>query len=296
MNATQNKSRTMFITSVCIFGTIGILRRYIPLSSSLVALVRGVIGAAFLLLVVLLGSKQLDRVIIRKNLLFLTLSGAAIGFNWILLFEAYNYTSVATATLCYYLAPILVILASPLALKEKLTGKKCLCVAAALVGMVFLSGVLQGGMPRGGELKGILLGLAAAVLYATLVVLNKNMTGLAPMDKTILQLGLSALVLLPYVLLTVEVPAGAFTPKSVLLLIFVGIVHTGLAYALYFDALVHIQGQTAAILSYLDPVVAVLASVLILQEPMLPTEAVGALLILGAALLSEVELPVKGRR
>ncbi len=291
-----NTARLKLMAAMVIFGTIGLFVRYLSLPSSLIAMCRGIIGSTFLVVLLLLRRGKLDKAAIKKHLLWLLMTGGALGFNWILLFESYRYTSVAVSTLCYYLAPILVILASPLALKEKLTGKKCLCVAAALVGMVFLSGVLQGGMPRGGELKGILLGLAAAVLYATLVVLNKNMTGLAPMDKTILQLGLSALVLLPYVLLTVEVPAGAFTPKSVLLLIFVGIVHTGLAYALYFDALVHIQGQTAAILSYLDPVVAVLASVLILQEPMLPTEAVGALLILGAALLSEVELPVKGRR
>ncbi len=292
----EKYARFKLMASMFIFGTIGLFVRYLSLPSSLVAMCRGIIGSTFLILLLLLRRGKLDKAAIKKHFLWLILTGGALGFNWILLFESYRYTSVAVSTLCYYLAPILVILFSPLVLREKLTLKKCLCVAAALAGMIFLSGVLEGGMPQGGELKGILLGLAAAVLYASLVVLNKNMTGLAAMDKTILQLGLSALVLLPYVLLTVEVPAGAFTPKSLLLLVFVGIVHTGLAYALYFDALVHIQGQTAAILSYLDPVVAVLASVLILREPMLLTEALGALLILGAALLSEIRLPAKGRK
>ncbi len=292
----EKQARLKLMASMFIFGTIGLFVRYLSLPSSLIAMCRGIIGSAFLILLLLLRRGKMDKASIKKHLLWLLMTGGALGFNWILLFESYRYTSVAVSTLCYYLAPILVILASPLVLREKLTVKKCLCVAAALVGMIFLSGVLQGGIPSGGELKGILFGLAAAVLYASLVVLNKNMTGLAAMDKTILQLGLSALVLLPYVLLTVEVPAGAFTPRSVLLLLFVGIVHTGLAYALYFDALGVIQGQTAAILSYLDPVVAVLASVLLLREPMLPAEALGALLILGAAFLSEVQLPVKGRK
>ncbi len=292
----EKQARLKLMASMFIFGTIGLFVRYLSLPSSLIAMCRGIIGSTFLILLLLLRRGKMDKAAVKKHLLWLLMTGGALGFNWILLFESYRYTSVAVSTLCYYLAPILVILVSPLVLREKLTAKKCLCVAAALVGMIFLSGVLQGGIPSGGELKGILFGLAAAVLYASLVVLNKNMTGLAAMDKTILQLGLSALVLLPYVLLTVEIPAGAFTPRSVLLLIFVGIVHTGLAYALYFDALGVIQGQTAAILSYLDPVVAVLASVLLLREPMLPTEALGALLILGAAFLSEVQLPAKGRK
>jgi len=94
------------ILSMFIFGTIGIFRRYLPLPSSLVAMVRGAIGMAFLLAVMALIRRKLDVAAIRKNFLRLCLSGACLGINWILLFEAYNYTSVATATLCYYLAPM----------------------------------------------------------------------------------------------------------------------------------------------------------------------------------------------
>ncbi len=292
----ERNARLKLMAAMVIFGTIGLFVRYLSLPSSLIAMCRGIIGSGFLVILLALRRGALNKAAIKRHFLWLLVTGGALGFNWILLFESYRYTSVAVSTLCYYLAPILVIVFSPLLLGEKLTLKKGLCVLAALVGMVFLSGVLQGGMPQGSELKGILLGLAAAVLYASLVLLNKNMTDLPPMDKTIFQLGLSALVLLPYVLLTVEIPAGALNLRSVPLLIFVGIVHTGLAYALYFDALVDIQGQTAAILSYLDPVVAVLASVMILREPMKPGEALGALLILGAALLSEIKLPAKRRQ
>ena len=230
---------------------------------------------------------------LKNNLHWLLLSGVALGFNWILLFESYRYTSVAVGTLCYYLAPILVILVSPVVLKEKLTAKKVLCVAAALLGMVCLSGVLQTGMPQGAEMKGILFGLAAAVFYACIVMMNKQINGISGTEKTVLQLGISALVLLPYCLLTVDGTAVSFDGKTVLLLAVVAIVHTGLAYALYFDALGKIPGQTAAILSYIDPVVAVLASVLLLREPMLPAEAAGAVLILGAAVVSEAQLPRK---
>lgn len=292
----QATSAKLKITlSMFLFGTIGVFVRSISLPSSLIALVRGVVGMLFLLAVILLRRSRIDRKAVRSNLLWLVLSGACLGFNWILLFESYQYTSVAVSTLCYYMAPILIILASPIVLRETLTGKKLLCVAVALLGMVCLSGVLFSGIPSADELKGILLGLAAAVLYACVVLLNKQIHGLSAYDKTILQLGISSVTLLPYCALTVSFASLSITPSAIGLLVFVGIVHTGLTYFLYFGSIEHIGAQTVAIISYVDPVVAVLASVLILREPIAPIEWLGAVLILGAALFSEITLPA-GRK
>ncbi len=283
----HQKSRAMFIASMCIFGTIGILRRYIPLSSSLVALVRGIIGSVFLLLVILLTRQKLDRQAIRRNLLFLSLSGAAIGFNWILLFEAYNHTSVATATLCYYLAPILVILASPFILKERLTLKKLLCTVAALAGMVLVSGVLEAGFSGAAELKGIFFGLGAAVLYACVILANKKFPGVPAYEKTILQLSMAAIALLPYVLLTEDLSAVTLTPLAGVLLLIAGIVHTGIAYWLYFGAMGSLPSHSIALLSYMDPILAIVLSLVLLQEPMTLAAGIGAVMILAAACISE---------
>ena len=282
MNATFKLTLSMVI-----FGTIGIFRRYIPLPSSLVAMTRGLTGMLFLLLVMVLRKCGMNRTAVRRKLGLLCLSGAAIGVNWILLFEAYNYTSVATATLCYYLAPMFVILASPLVVGERLTAKKLICVLTALLGMVFVSGVLESG---GGssDLKGVLLGLGAAVLYASVVLMNKQLGDVPAYDRTIVQLGSSAAVLLPYVLLTEELGALTFTPGTIGLLLVVGIVHTGIAYALYFGSLMQLKAQTAAILSYIDPVVAVLLSALVLREHMSLLSGLGAVLVLGAAVVSEL--------
>ena len=282
MNATFKLTLSMVI-----FGTIGIFRRYIPLPSSLVAMTRGLTGMLFLLLVMVLRKRGMNRAAVRRKLGMLCLSGAAIGVNWILLFEAYNYTSVATATLCYYLAPMFVILASPLVVGERLTAKKLICVLAALLGMVFVSGVLEAG---GGssDLKGVLLGLGAAVLYASVVLMNKQLGDVPAWDRTIVQLGSSAAVLLPYVLLTEDMGALTFTPNTIGLLLVVGIVHTGIAYALYFGSLMQLKAQTAAILSYIDPVVAVLLSALVLREHMSLLSGLGAVLVLGAAVVSEL--------
>ena len=277
----------MLIASMVIFGTIGLLRRHIPCSSGFVALVRGLVGAVFLLAVVLLKKEKPDFGAIRKNGLFLALSGAALGFNWIFLFESYSHTSVATATVCYYLAPILVILLSPILFKEKLTRFQRINAGAAMAGMVAVSGLLDTGLPSWGELRGIGFGLAAAALYASVMILNKKITGIGTYDKTISQLFLASIVMLPYVLLTENLGQMELSSQSVVLLLIAGIVHTGVAYWLYFGAMGALKAQTVALYSYLDPILAIVLSMVVLKEPMTPAAAIGSAVILGAAFLSE---------
>lgn len=290
-----NKAKLELIASMFIFGTIGIFVRHIPLPSSMIALVRGFVGAFFVLLFVYLKKSKLDKEAIRKNFVMLALSGAFIGINWILLFESYHYTTVATATLCYYMQPIFVILASPILLKEKLTPKKVICVLVALVGMVFVSGVLQTGIPALSEAKGILYGLGAALFYATVVLMNKKITNISAYDKTIMQLGMGAIVLSPYVMLTQDFGTAtlSMTPSLWALLLFVGLVHTGVAYALYFDSMKDLKAQTIAIFSYIDPIVAIILSALLLKENMGLYGVIGAVLVLGSTFISE--LPEKER-
>ena len=169
-----------------------------------------------------------------------------------------------------------------------MTVKKLLCIFAALVGMCFVSGVAENGIPSIAELKGVLLAVGAAVLYASIVMLNKKVTGIPAYDKTIMQLAISALVLIPYNALSGNFSGLSLTPFVVFMLIFVGIVHTGIAYYLYFGSMEALHSQTLAILSYIDPVVAVILSALILKESMTPLHILGAELILGAALVSEM--------
>ena len=110
------RAKLDLIFSVAVFGTIGIFVRSIPLPSSVIALVRGAVGAAFLLLLARIRRTPIDKAALRRQWKLLVLSAAMMSFNWITLFEAYRYTTVATATLCYYTAPIFVTLTSPLPL------------------------------------------------------------------------------------------------------------------------------------------------------------------------------------
>ena len=273
------------LTSMAIFGTVGIFVRFIPMASAGIAFCRGVLGCIFLLALMALTGKKPNLEDMKRNGWVLAISGAAIGINWILLFESYRYTTVAIATICYYLAPAFVTLASPL-VGEKLTVKKLVCIGVALVGMVFVSGVLQGNQES--SFLGVVLGVGAAVFYASVILLNKKLSPIGAYDKTLCQLGAASLVVAPYILLTGGIYFGDMSPVSWIMLGVLGIVHTGIAYALYFGGIRDVNAQTAAILSYLDPVLSILLSALILRERLDVFSVAGAVLILGSALYSEL--------
>lgn len=284
----ETNAKVSLILAMVIFGTIGIFRKYIPLPSGIVACARGILGVAFLLVFIKIKKIKMDREAIKKHLWILLVSGGFIGLNWVLLFESYRYTSVAVATLCYYMAPIFVMMVSPFLLKEKLTVKKVLCVIVALIGMVFVSGVLDGGISDVSEMKGILFGLGAAALYATVIMMNQKLREVPTYDKTIMQLGAAAVVLIPYILFVEDLSAVVLTPLIVFMLIIVGVVHTGIAYALYFGSMNGLKAQTVALFSYIDPIVAIILSAMFLKEPMTIYSAIGAVLVLGATMISEL--------
>ncbi len=294
----QSRSRDMLslVLSMVLYGSIGIFRRNIQLSSAAIAFFRGAIGAAVLLLFMLLAKKRFSRAELKGRLPLLCISGALIGVNWIFLFEAYNYTSVAVATLCYYMAPLFVVAASPIILKEKLSLQSALCILVAVIGMVLVSGLTKPGGIRAEELPGILFGLAAAALYASVIFLNKKASGVPAYDRTVIQLASSSVVLLPYCLLSGSFSGAETDLLSVILLIILGVFHTGIAYALYFSALTGLKAQTAALFSYIDPIVAIILSAVIFREKLDAAGAVGAVLVLGAAIVSELPLGALLRR
>jgi len=277
-----------FIASMLIFGTIGVFRRYIPLPSAFLAFSRGILGGLFLLLYIRLRGRGASRPLPPRLLLRLALTGAMIGFNWMLLFEAYNHTTVAVATLCYYMQPTIVILLSPIVFRERLTGRKMICASVSIIGMILISGVLDGNDTQRQNMLGILLGLGAAGLYAGVVISNKKTQGVAAYQRTTVQLLAAGIVMLPYLLLTDGFSGMFFTPSTLLLLLVVGIVHTGLAYALYFGSMEGLPVQSIAVLSYIDPVSALLFSALLLKEPLTWMHIIGACLIIGSAMITEM--------
>lgn len=280
------KAKLYLILAMLTFGSIGLFVREIPLPSAQIAVTRGLIGSLFLLLASVFMRKKLSIDAIKKNLLLLSASGAAIGFNWILLFEAYKYTTISNATISYYFAPVFVVFLSPFILKEKLTIVKSFCILGAMAGMFLIAGSGNSGSFEARELIGIGFGLSAAVLYASVILMNKFMKGLTGLETTLVQLSMAALVLLPYVLLQGNLQFGKLAGREWFLLIFVGLIHTGIAYLVYFTVFQKLSSQTVAIFGYIDPISAIVMSAVFLGETMNGLQVLGGILVLGAAFLS----------
>jgi RarD protein len=253
---------------------------------------RGVIGAAFILIFTLITKKGVDFSAVKKNLPVLIASGAFIGINWILLFEAYKHTSVAVATLCYYTAPLFVTVASAVFFKEKLSPKKVVCILSAIVGMIFVSGIADGSAPEFEELIGILLGIGAALFYASVTLITKKARDVSSFDMTIVQIFFAAIVVSPYSLIFDDISLQGTSAGSLWLVLLVGIIHTGIAYVLYFTSVKKLEASRVAIFSYLDPIVAIILSAIVLKEKITLGVALGALLILLSAFASEVRFSV----
>ena len=281
------KSLLMLVSSMIIFGSVGLFRRNIPLSSALLSFTRGILGGGLILVFMKFRKKGTSK-IGAQQILLLSLTGAAIGINWILLFEAYNYTTVAVATLCYYMQPTIVVLLAPLLFKEKLTVKKLICATAAIIGMALVSGVFGGTEGQNSNIKGILFGLGAAVFYSTVVIMNKKISGIDAYQKTTIQLLSAGAVMIPYLLLTNGFVTGRPDATTIILLLIMGIVHTGLAYVLYFGSMDGLRTQSVALLSYIDPVSALLLSAVFLREPLNLSGIIGAVMIIGSAVISEI--------
>jgi len=280
------KSKLHIAASMAIFGTIPLFVRSIPISSSMLALCRAVIAAMFLIVIRAAAGRPIRFKQMGRDIFPLFLSGAAMGFNWILLFEAYKYTTVSVATLSYYFAPVIVTVLSVFLFREKLTAKQALCFVGSTAGLVLVIGLNN--LTGGASLKGVGFGLGAAALYATVILLNKRIKSVSGIDRTVLQFVAAAVVLIPYLALTEGFSFSGMNGVGWLCLAIICLVHTGFAYVLYFTALPNLRGQEASILSYIDPLLACVISFTILHEPTTALQLVGGAMILVFTLLNEV--------
>ncbi len=291
----KHVSKILFISSMAIFGTIAIFVKNIPIPSGEIALYRAILASILIAAFLLITKRPINLKKIKKSVPILLLSGAAMGFNWIFLFEAYNYTSVSTATLSYYFAPILVTIVSPILFKEKLTVKQIICFLMSTLGIVLITDLADLNSAST-SILGIALGLLAAVLYATVIVLNKFLKEIDGITRTFLQFLSAICVLIPYILLTNGINLDKLSLGGWGALLVVGLLHTGITYCIYFSTMKDLDGQSVAILSYIDPLVAVFISVFVLGEMMSILQFVGGALILGFTLINEIPFKLSHNR
>ena len=262
------------ILAMIIVGTIGIFVEYINLPSLVIATARAWGGASFMLIVMLLMRKKVHMDQVKKNAVCLIISGISMGGNWIFLFEAYKYVSIAIAILCDYMAPVFVIMLSPILLKEKISWKKMLCIFGAIYGMFLISGIV-GNVEA--DIRGVVFGLLSAVMYSSMVICNKKIKDMDGLEKTFCQMLVASVVIIIYTLLTVDMKSLHFTDQSILLLAIVGIVHTGIAYLLFIPVISKLPAITTSVLSYIEPVVAILTSAMILGQMLSIQQVIGTI-------------------
>lgn len=288
-----NKSKISYITAMLIFGSIGLFVKFINMPSAQVVFARTIIGSIFLIFMLFIKGKTMNGAAILKNLPILTLLGITLASSWLLLFEAFKYTTVGIATVLYYLAPVIVFILSPILFKEKLTIKKIIGITSAILGMIIINfSPISGLEPK----RGMICAIVSAFLYATLIILNKQLKNINGVDTTISQLVIAALVILAYLLFTNGFPTKIPTGTELFMLVLVGVVHTGLACYLFISNLCNLSAQNAAILSYIDPVSAIIFSSIFLSEKLNFVQIVGVILILGGTFIGQSTKKLKSSK
>ena len=281
----RSKNLILFVASMVIFGTNGLIVANISLGSAEIVLMRTFLGSLFLLAIVLV-KRSFSFADLKADLVPATMGGAALGLNWVLLFSAYRSAGVGLSTLTYYCGPIIVLALSPVLFKEKLTWNKLLAIAAVAVGMFCITGDIE---PGSDVQTGILFGGGAALLYASLIVANKRVKRLSGLNCAMYELIVAFFVVLIYLLASnVKLPVIP-AAEDIVWVLAIGLVNTGLAYYLYFSSLQKLPGQTVALVCYIDPLTALLVSGAFLGEKLLGVQIAGAVLILGGACLGELK-------
>lgn len=283
----NNKSpKLLFAMSMAIFGTLGIFTRNIAMPSQEIAIYRAVFASLLILAYLLFKGEKIKPTKSKRELVLLILSGIATALSWIFLFEAYNNTSISVATLSYYFSTVIVMVISPILFREKLTAKQIVCFLMSTLGLVLIIGIdnLSG---TGRDIAGVFFGILGAVFYAAVVVLNKSIKNVEGVHRTLFQLIVVAILMGPYVIYTKSYTILELDSIGWMCLLIVGLFHTGITYCMYFSALKDMRGQDVAILSYIDPLVAVLVSVMIFGEHIGAMQLVGGALILGFTFWNE---------
>ncbi|MEG6617568.1 DMT family transporter [Peptococcaceae bacterium 1198_IL3148] len=275
------------ILAMVIWGSLGVFVRHIDLPSMEIVFLRTVIASVVLGIAWLWFREPESKKNISNNRRLLFFSGIALGLNWVLLFQAYRFTTIANSTLSYYMSPVIVVLLAPVFLKEKLTATKLMAVAGAMVGL----SIILGYQPQLANVSfnhgvGIGYGLLAATFYAGVVLLNKQFKNISGFDVTFVQIFVAACFLLPFIIYRAELHVQASDWLWILIL---GVVHTSIACLLYFSGIKEIKAQNVAVLSYLDPISAIIFSTIFLHEPLTIYAITGGLLILGSTFIGSKE-------
>ena len=272
-----------YLFALFLYGTIGFFLHFVEYSSEFVVLCRGVLGSLFIYIIMKINKQAINFDSIRKNLRYLCISGVSLGLNWVFLFQGYEY-GVAVTSVCNYLAPIIVVVICLLVYKERINKVQIVCIISAFVGILLMTGIFDYDSV---DYRCVVYGLLAAVGFVIMVLCNKKIDDIDQYDKTLSQLFFSVVVVFPYVYFHKGFPVS-FDLRSTLIVIMLGILHTGVAYIFYFSAIRYLSSQSIAVLGYLEPVINVLIGSFVFKEKMTVMTIIGIIMILCASIGNEL--------
>lgn len=276
------------------FGTVGLFTHFIPLSSAAIVFYRALLGGAFIVVMMKFSGIDIDIKSMRDNLIVLIFTGFFMALNWVLQFEAFKVSSVAIGTVCYNMMPIFLLIIASYMFNEKITLKSRICILIATIGVILVSNVVNVGF-KSNEVLGCVYGILGAIFYALIVTFNRKLNQIETHDKVIFQFMFSAFVMFFYVLF-IEKNSLMFDKNlsynakvlGAICMIVLSFFHTGFCYVHYFNAVSRLKAETVAILTYIDPVVALFLSYFVLKENMTALQFLGAVMILGSTLFNEL--------
>lgn len=288
------RERLKLILISATFGTVGLFTHFIPLSSAAIVFYRALLGGAFIVAMIKLSGKDVNIKSMRDNLVVLVFTGFFMALNWVLQFEAFKVSSVAIGTVCYNMMPIFLLIIASFVFNERITLKSGICILVATIGVILVSNVINVGI-KSHEVLGCVYGILGAIFYALIVTFNRKLNQIETHDKVIFQFAFSALIMAIYVGLIEKKSffIDSSLPRNEIILgiasmLILSFLHTGFCYVHYFNAVSRLKAETVAILTYIDPVVALFLSYFVLKEDMTALQFLGAVLILGSTLFNEL--------
>ena len=280
----MKKTYASYIASLLLFGSNGVWASQISLSSYQIVLLRTLLASLLLLAIFKLTKGTFSFLQNKRHFSYLIVSGLAMGASWMFLYEAYVELGVGIASLAYACGPVIIMALSPLLFKEKLKGVRVLGFITVAIGAFLISAQ---GLQQGGSLWGYFCGGMSAVMYAVMIYFNKKAVSIQGLENATLQLIFSFVIVAIFVGFkqgfAMQIASEDWLPILVLSLL-----NSGIGCYLYFSSIGKLSGQTVAIVGYLEPLSSVIFSVALLNEPLLPIQVLGAILILGGALASEL--------
>lgn len=278
----MNRIKLVFV--MIIWGSLGVFTRSIPLSALSLAFLRALIALPVLFTIMKI--KKAEPVKLRQLIPYI-ISGILLGLGWLTLFYGYKHTSISSAVIIYNMCPVYVTILAPLVLKEAISKFQTAVIFASFYGLFLIVG---NNLSEGYGTMGLALSAVSGMLYAAIVMINRSIKiRVENHTATFVQILAAMLTLLPFVLIDGNIDTVVHLDLlAAVYTVLLGILHTGVAYTLFFSVYAHMKSVEIVTYSYLEPLFGILFSVIFIGEKLTPPQIIGGLLILGSTYLGEM--------